>query len=80
MEMDLPVQRRRALRAYRDRRRRRRFDNYRITNAFSNGAVFIHIVPSGPSEPGTQGTPAFFIAAMRILCRPSGEWFLLSGR
>ncbi len=73
MEMDLPVQRRRALHAYHDRRRRRRFDNHRITYAFSNGTVFIHIVPSGPSEPGTQGTPAFFIAAMPTLCHPSGE-------
>ncbi len=80
MEMIVPVQRRRALRAYRDRRRRRGFDNHRITNAFSNGTVFIHTSPSGPSEPGTQGTPAFFIARLRILCRPSGEWFLLSGQ
>ncbi len=47
-------------RAYRGRRRRRRFDDHRIANTFGMSAARIHIVAQrAVRSPGNGYTPAF---------------------
>ena len=45
-------------------------DDHRIPDPLGDGGVALASLSTGPSEPGTQGTPAFFIASMAETLSP----------
>ena len=53
----------------------RRLDNDRIADLAGDLTTSLGVFRQCPSEPGTQGTPAAFIASLRTLYRPSDELF-----
>ena len=54
-------------------------DDDRITDLAGDATVSVASSPSGPPEPGTQGTPAAFMALIAALCRPSAGSLLAVG-